>query len=139
METTDNYKSKYSGTQIDNAVDLALSVPSILQNYIKVDDIGKTVAGLTEGFIDVSVIPKADIAIPGVVSIGSGLRIKDGTLSISSTDWCSREAFDQEVKNTMHIDQLSNYSLTNFNNDLLEFQQLSEIGGEIAEYELIIK
>lgn len=122
-----DYISVYTGQQVDNAVSIALSLKDTLDGYIKIEDIGDTVAGLDDsGKISIDSLPVATSIVKGIIQAGPGLTVTDdGVLAVDSKLYYSRNETDNllsNLKNSIVIPA----KLSAFDNDIISATHLDE-------------
>lgn len=87
-----DYQSKYTGMQVDTAVETALSIQPDLDKLLKTTDINVSVAGLPLN------LPIASTEVKGIISVGSGLSVTtDGKLSTDMSNYYVKEEVDNKI------------------------------------------
>jgi hypothetical protein len=118
-----DYRSQFTGAQIDIAVSAALKLSDTLANYIPKTDIDITIPGLINGKIDIADIPLATTATCGIVQVGDGLNVNsEGKLTWDSTPYYTIDNVDNLLKGkattqdivelTEMVEGINNYSIS---------------------------
>jgi hypothetical protein len=102
-DVTTDYISRYTGAQVDAAVEIALTLNDNLGNnlsfeYIPQSAIGTKIPELADGTISIKYLPVATTRTAGVVSVGSGLNISKGVISIDSNQFCTADDLETGLK-----------------------------------------
>lgn len=98
-DVTTDYISRYTGAQVDAAVEIALTLNNNLSSeYIPQSAIGTKIPELADGTISIKYLPVATTRTAGVVSVGSGLNISNGVISIDSNQFCTADDLKTGLK-----------------------------------------
>lgn len=130
-----DYLSKFTGQQVDTAVSVALDFSATSGNYITKDDINTLVPGLTNGAIDVAQLPVATKNAAGVISVGGGLQIESGALTIDSAMYYTKSELDVLLDGKLDRGDLNMPDkLSQFTNDIISVNRI-----EGSNFRLTIK
>lgn len=114
------YKSKHTGQQVDNAVDMVVSLnETIPQTYVAKTDINISIAGLVDGKVPTTQLPLATPSSVGVISIGSGLTAdSEGVLQVDADLYYNKSEIDGMLTKKLDSSEKAE-SLSDLRNDLI--------------------
>lgn len=112
----DAYKSRFTGYEVDTAVEIALTLDTKLVNYINKQEIGVSVPSLVGNKVPLNNLPVATTITAGMVYPGDGLTITaDGSLSVDSNQYYNKQLIDTYLSRKADISELEELT-SKFNN-----------------------
>ena len=124
-----DYLSIYTGQQVDTAITFTLNLKDNIGEYITQKDVGSTVAELdtNTGYILNKHLPISTATTKGIVSIGTGLVVEDGVVSVDMGVYYNKTTVDQLLKNKADTASLNiPTKLSDMVNDIISVSYISD-------------